>query len=60
MTVHRKLKAYGGDFLPRNLWTAFRGRKSNPQKYSTPGRAYVGHQNLISFPRSQSCIGIAR
>lgn len=37
MTVHRKLKAYGGDFLPLNLWTASLGRKSNPQKYSIAG-----------------------
>lgn len=58
--AHRKLKAYGGDFLPRNLWTASRGRKSNPQKWTIHGSIYREHRNLAFCLRFQFDIGIAQ
>ena len=58
MSVHRNPRAYGGDFLLRNLWTASRGRKSNPEILTVLGSVCKENQSRASFPRFRFCISI--
>lgn len=58
MSVHRNPRAYGGDFLLRNLWTASRGRKSNPEILTVLGSVCKENQSWASFPRFRFCISI--